>query len=149
MGTGKLLKILGGVLLVAAGGFVMSSVDASAVTKKLPSITVSPATNLMNGQSVKVSGSNFVPKDSLYIVECLLHASGQKQCNIVSISSAKASSTGVLAPTTFHVITGKIGTGTCGTSKTDLAACDISVGTIQGTDTATAPIKFMAPSVKK
>ncbi|MBU6515839.1 MAG: fibronectin type III domain-containing protein [Acidobacteria bacterium] len=110
---------------------------------KSPTLTVTPSTGLSNGASVKVSGTGFTPHDSVFILECLANATGQSGCNIQGFpTSVKISASGVLPVTVFKVATGRIGTGTCGTTAANAAACAISVGNASGGDTASRVIKF-------
>jgi hypothetical protein len=59
---------------------------------------------------------------------------------------------GLLPRTSFKVVTGKVGTGkgagTCGTAKTNLKNCAVSVGNASGSDSGVGLITFKAP-VKK
>lgn len=132
--------LLAGILSTALiGGFVIAN-SASAASS--PVIKVTPAKSLKNNQKVKVSGSGFTPKDSVFIVECLSKAQGQADCNSLAAVPATIDSKGKLRPTYFTVITGKIGSKTCGTSKVDANACDISVGNMSGGDSTTMAISF-------
>lgn len=115
-----------------------------------PHIVVTPRVNLHNKEVVHVSGSGFKPGDSVYIVECLRNASGQAQCYVpMSLSqipkAVTITASGALPSTRFVVRTGKIGTGVCGTTKANLARCDVSVGTATGTDSTSSPITFALP----
>lgn len=107
-------------------------------------LVVRPATGLKNGEKVTVSGSGFTPKDSIYLVECLANASGQNGCRLpTSIPTPiTITSKGILPTTTFTVSTGTIGSGKCGTTKANAAACAISAGNATGGDTAQAIITF-------
>ena len=114
---------------------------ASAATS--PKLTVAPATGLKNGESVTVKGTGFKAKDSVYLVECLKTAKGSAGCSVVGIPTPiTISSKGVFPATKFKVITGKIGTGTCGTKSSNLSSCDLSVGNATGGASATSPIAF-------
>jgi hypothetical protein len=46
---------------------------------------------------------------------------------------------------TFTVTEGKIGNGSCGTTKANLKNCAVSVGNAAGGDSAVAPIAFKSP----
>jgi hypothetical protein len=52
-----------------------------------------------------------------------------------------------LPTTTFKVVTGTVGTGTCGTSSSNLGKCIIEVANPAATDVGFAPITFNAPKV--
>jgi hypothetical protein len=134
------LRISAGVLtamLLATTGGVLSAGASSG-----PKLTVTPSTNLKNGETVKVSGTGFKKGDSVYVVECLVKAKGGGQCNELGATPATISAKGVLAPTKFKVLTGTIGNGKCGTATANLASCDVSVGNASGGDSASFPIKF-------
>lgn len=125
------------------GSAVIGAGSASGTST--PKLTVAPSTNLRNGQTVKVSGTGYKPKDTVYIVECLRRAKGSAQCNIPTTMpiSVTISSKGTFPPTKFEVITGKIGSGTCGTKASNLNSCDVSVGNASGGDSATFPISLL------
>jgi len=126
-------------------GFIIST-SASATSS--PVIKVAPAKALKNGQKITVTGSGFVPKDSVYIVECLANAQGQADCNTAGAVPATIDAKGKLHATAFVVATGKIGSKTCGTTKADANACDISVGNATGGDSTTKAISFAVKSKK-
>ena len=113
-----------------------------------PKLTVTPSTNLHNGEKVTVSGSGFKKGDSVYIVECLVSAKGESNCNILNTVPATISKTGALPKSTFKVSTGKIGNGKCGTTASNLKDCAVSVGNISGGDSAVFRIAFKAPAKK-
>jgi hypothetical protein len=125
-------------LVVAAGTLVGPLVAGAAG----PHVTVKPATGLKKGQVVRVSGSGFKPHDQVYLVECLRTAKGQAGCAIATAKPATITAAGTLPVTTFKVVTGRVGNGTCGTTAANLAKCAVSVGNVQGKDSAVAPITF-------
>jgi hypothetical protein len=113
-----------------------------------PSLTVQPSVQLTKGATVKVSGANFTPNDQVFLVECLVTASGQGGCDSATATPVTITAAGVLPSTTFKVTTGTIGSGTCGTTTSNLKSCAISAGNASGGDTAAAPIAFQAPAAK-
>jgi hypothetical protein len=127
--------VLGATVLVAAG-------PSSAAT---PTITVKPAKGLTKGQTVTVSGKGFTPGDSVFVVECLATTTGETGCDVSTATAAKISATGALPATKFKVVTGKVGSGKCGTKASNLKKCDIDVGNASGKDSATAPVVFKKP----
>jgi hypothetical protein len=131
-------------LCAAALGLALSSGLGVAVASAAPTpkLVVSPSTNLHNGETVKVSGSGFKPGDAVYIVQCLVTAKGESNCNILNTVPAKISKTGTLPKSTFKVSTGKIGNGSCGTKTSNLKDCAVSVGNISGGDSAVFRIAF-------
>ena len=114
-------------------------------TATSPKLVVSPAANLTKGEAVKVSGTGFTPNDEVYLVECMDHASGQSGCDIATATPVTITASGTIPSTNFHVVTGAIGSGTCGTSLSNLKSCAISAGNAGGGDSASAPISFRAP----
>lgn len=117
---------------------------ASANATSAPKLVVAPSVNLHTGEAVRVTGSGFTPGDSVYVVECLATATGAAGCNTLAAKPATISATGLLPKTYFKVMTGKIGTGTCGTKASNLKSCAITVGNISGGDSAVARIVFKA-----
>ncbi len=108
-------------------------------------LIVTPSTNLVKGQQVTVTGSGFTPHDQVYLVECQVKATGQNGCDVATATPVTISAKGVLPATKFSVVTGTVGSGTCGTKATNLKACAISAGNATGGDSAVAPITFKAP----
>jgi ABC-type sugar transport system substrate-binding protein len=105
-------------------------------------LVVRPASALKSGQSVKVSGSGFIPNDHLNVVECLVGATSSAQCDHKTLKAVTISATGVLRSTTFKVVTGKIGTGSCGTTTSNLRHCAISVANATKGDSKVVGITF-------
>ena len=128
---------------ILAGGLIGVS-TASAKTK--PVLIVKPALNLKNGEMVTISGTGFKPGDTVFLVECQRTAKGQSGCN-ASVTSIPPSATitagGKITSTKFKVVTGTVGPSKCGTTKSNLAKCELSAGNITGGDTASAPITFV------
>jgi hypothetical protein len=109
-----------------------------------PRLVAKPATGLTKGKLVKVSGTGFKSHDQVFLVECLAVAKGQSQCDINTATPATIGAKGVLSPTIFRVVTGKVGNGTCGTTATNLKKCVINAGNASGKDTASVRIVFKA-----
>ena len=132
-----------GVLAGGLGGGALASAAG-------PKIVVTPSTNLRNGEEVRISGSGFKPGDTVFLVECLRKAKGETGCKVVNgIPPAKTiTSTGLLPKTTFKVSTGKIGSGTCGTTKANVKDCAVSIGNAAGGDSAVGDITFITPAKK-
>ena len=59
--------------------------------------------------------------------------------------AATINSKGQLAAVPFIVRTGAIGNGRCGTTRSNVRSCAISVGNAAKTDAATLRITFVAP----
>ncbi len=143
LGRAASTVVLASVLLVSGlGATSLASVAAKRV------LHVAPSTRLKNHEAVAVTGSGFKPHEQIIVLECLATATGAAQCDIADASSVTTSGKGALPKTTFHVRTGKIGDGTCGTTSSNLKDCVINAGTVNGTDTATVAITFRAPSTQ-
>ena len=112
-----------------------------------PGLTVSPSIGLANGQAVTLTGSNFTAGDTVYAVECLATATTPAGCDTAGATPITASSTGALPSTSFKVVTGTVGNGTCGTSATNFNGCIIEVANAKEADRADSSIDFVAPAV--
>jgi Neocarzinostatin family len=137
----RLPAALGVVLMV---GLMVTALPASAAG---PKVKASPKSNLSNNQTIMVSGKGFTKGDSVYILECVIGETSTtgSGCNINNLVPVTIGTKGTFPATPFTVKTGPIGTqgGTCGTSKTNFKACDISVGDAAGGDAGSVPIKFV------
>ena len=123
-------------------------VDASIAFAGGPGVAVTPSTGLSNTQSVTVTGSGFTAGDTVYAIECLATATTKAGCDTSTALPMTVSSEGLLPPTYFKVVTGKVGTGSCGTAVTNYADCIIEIANASGTDRGVATIDFVAPAVK-
>jgi Neocarzinostatin family len=152
MSTSRTFRIGLSTLLVAAGVVAGGALNlAGATSKQAPQLVVRPSGSLgglHNKQIVKVRGQHFKAHDQLYLVECLAKASGSSGCDTSTATPVTVSAKGTFGWTNFQVHTGTIGTGTCGTSKTNLKACAISAGNATGGDTAAFRITFALPKKK-
>ncbi|MGC8499176.1 MAG: neocarzinostatin apoprotein domain-containing protein [Acidimicrobiales bacterium] len=119
---------------------------APAAATSAPSLTVTPATGLTNGEKVTITGSGFTPSDSLYATECLATATSAADCNVSTATPITVNTDGTLPSTTFTVVTGTVGGATCGTSAADAASCVIMVANSSEGDRAAAPIAFAVPT---
>lgn len=134
--------VLCAALVAALGVAGINASTAGAIAT--PKIVVTPSANLRKGEAVKVSGTGFKAGDSVYIVQCLINATGEGGCDIANLKAVTISASGKLPPTYFHVTTGKVGHGKCGTATSNLKRCAVSVGNASGGDSAVAPIAFRA-----
>jgi hypothetical protein len=103
---------------------------------------VAPVANLKNGTSVRVWGTGFTPRDEVYVVECLATSKSQAGCDLKTLHPVKITATGVLTSFRFKVVAGKIGTGSCGTTKANLKSCALSVANAAKGDSAQVRISF-------
>lgn len=132
-----------GALLVAG----LASLGVTTASAATPVITATPNTGLVNGSTVTVTGTGFMANEQLYALECAATATSAAGCDLSTVSAVVSSATGAFS-TTVTVVTGTItASTTCGTSSSDLTACDISVGTNPAsTDEASTAITFALPS---
>jgi len=103
---------------------------------------VAPVKNLKNGSKVHVSGTGFKPGDQVYVIECLATSTSEEGCDLKTLHPVKITAKGVLPAFNFKVVTGKIGTGTCGTKASNLKSCSISVANASKGDSARTRIAF-------
>jgi hypothetical protein len=148
---------LSGCVLNAGGGGggdsattpITFTLPAATTTTTLPAKTyhprlkVVPSTGLRKGRVVTVSGSGFKPRDRVYIVECLASGSAAAQCNLATTVPKTITAKGLLPVTKFKVVTGKVGTGLCGTKASNLRGCAIDVGNAAKKDAATVRLTFV------
>lgn len=103
---------------------------------------VTPVTGLKNGSRLRVSGSGFKPHDQVFVIECLATSRSEKGCDIKTLHPVKITASGVLPAFLFKVVTGRIGTGFCGTKLSNLKSCSVSVGNASMGDSARVRITF-------
>jgi Neocarzinostatin family len=121
--------------------------DASIAFDSGPGVAVTPSTGLSNTQSVTLTGSDFTPGDTVYAVECLSTATTEAGCDTSTAVPMTVSPTGALPSTYFKVVTGKVGTGSCGTTVANYADCIIEVANTSGADRGVSTIDFVGPAV--
>ena len=123
---------------------------SSRVARKAPapSITVTPAKGLHKNQKVEITGKNFPPKTGLVIVECnpLVLKNNPSACAVAHLGSTTTGSTGTFPKTSFAVIAGTVGNGSCGTTAKNLT-CYIFVSkpSVTSTVEADSAITFAKP----
>ena len=140
--TAKSLGALG------LGSLLLVGAPVAGATKAKPHLVVTPSGSVKNGEIVKVRGVGFTAHDSLYLIECLAKASGQSGCDMKTLTPVTVNAKGAFAWTKFKIVSGTIGSGTCGTTKTNLKACAISAGNATGGDSAVFRITFVMPPGK-
>ena len=111
-----------------------------------PGVVITPSTNLTNDQSVTITGSGFVDGDSVFAIQCLKTATSEAGCDTSTATPITVGSTGTLPSTTFKVVAGAVGTGTCGTTTTNYNDCIVEVANVAETDVGYASIDF-APAI--
>ena len=120
---------------------------AVATARLVPVLYVRPSANLHDHQVVTVFGHGFKPHDHVYVVECLAGATGAAGCDLRTLTPVVIRPNGVLPVTKFHVVTGKVGRGACGTTRANLRSCDISVANAARGDSKVVRIAFLSKSV--
>jgi hypothetical protein len=126
---------------LALGG--LASLGVATASAATPAITVTPNTALTGGETVSVVGSGYTPGLTLFAIECLATATSITGCDTASATPVTESATGTFTQP-FIVVTGTVGSGTCGTTSTDLT-CIVEVADQAQTNTAAAPITFATP----
>ncbi len=114
---------------------------------QLPTVSLSQATNLSNGQKVTVKGAGFDPDEPLVALECAVQGdkTSNGDCDLNHLQSVKTNSEGAVV-LTMTVRRGPFGTNkrTCGPKQ----PCQIAVSAPRqnaGDQRATADISFAAP----
>ena len=141
--SAKFLAVLG-----LGSSLLLSAPLAGAATAR-PHLVVTPSGSVKAGQVVKVRGVDFKPHDTVYLTECLVAATGAKGCDISTATPVSVNAKGAFGWTKFKIVSGVIGSGTCGTKKTNLKNCAISAGNANGGDSAVFRITFVMPAKGK
>jgi hypothetical protein len=133
-----------GALGIALSGAVLASIPAHATA---PTAEASPNTNLLDGQKVTITASNFSPNANLAVVECAGPATDGSDCDTDNVKLAPADDTGSLSGK-FVVHTGPIGTNgnTCPSSNGGgcfITVVDIATAQDPTPTAAIAPISFL------
>ncbi len=126
----KRISLVVAATALALGGALVGAVSASAhpVAHATPVLTVTPNTDLANGQTVQLSGTGFPPSSTtLVALECNKNGTTVIDCDINNLSPVTVDASGNLTGT-FTVKTGTIGSTTCGTSAADASNCAVIIG---------------------
>ena len=118
--------------------------DPSAPLPPPPSITVTPSTNLLDGQTVTVEGSDFPSGSFVVLVECVDAASGgQSNCDLSNQMGTGADASGSFSVTmrlSRLISTPAQGTTDCAQPSTCIIGAGVPPDGSQGS--AKAPIQF-------
>jgi LPXTG-motif cell wall-anchored protein len=130
----------------AGGGLggASESVGALPDAQVAPTLVVTPATGLADGQTVEVGGSGFGAGSQVALGECRAGATSDADCSVAGALVATADSSGAFTAqfTVSRVLT--IGTSTLDCST--VGSCVIAAGELPGLSTfATAAISFAPP----
>jgi Neocarzinostatin family len=126
--------------------------DSSVPLPPAPTISVTPDTGLVQGQSVTVTGSNFAPNAQIFLSECSTGGSSTYGCGSGIGGSATADGIGAFSAT-FTVQRGIRDYDTYPPTVIDCAsapqACSMQAFAYDGGDSALVPIDFdpLAPIV--
>ena len=134
---------------LSIGSALLLAAPIAGAAKAKPHLVVTPSGSVRNNQVVKVRGVGFKAHDTVYLTECLATATGAGGCDIATATPVTVSAKGTFAWTKFKILSGHIGSGTCGTKKTDLKRCAISAGNMNGGDSAVFRITFVMPAKGK
>lgn len=133
----------------AVGGAAAAVILMAGPALAAPSVTITPASGLTNGQQVTVKVTGYPANMSgLFVVECNGKAAadpGTAHCDTTNLGTMTTDASGS-GSTTFKVKTGTIGDGTCAAGSTD---CVIAVAPAAGgtaANTAGGAIAFAAAS---
>jgi hypothetical protein len=140
-------------LLAAGPDPVAVASVAGASSSSVLSVRVSPSRALVDGQSVTVSGrvrATGGTNQKWFVIECTASVQGHvdpdtdaDHCDVTHARAIRVSRNGSFA-TTFHVVTGIVGDGHCGTDGH--RTCVLGVGTASGRGTVVR-IGFKVPSL--
>jgi hypothetical protein len=133
--------------VVTAGsvvGALLVPATAAFATPNIVPVTIDGAsTNLLNGQTVLVSGSGFEGNATVYIAECSDITDGNPahcDATIPPVVTTTANGSGVFTDVPFQVHTGTVGDGTCdgASTKCGIAATDSPIDPTTGDAGATS-----------
>jgi hypothetical protein len=139
------------VALFPTGGLTTST-NAGAQTRAARTVTVTPSTGLVQGQSVHVSATGFTPHRPLFVVECKSKRDGKasRYCDETSVRGANPDDSGAfsLDYTVNATLIGVLVKGLVNCTRSD-GLCSILV--LDPSDVsvrASAPISFSETDVK-
>jgi hypothetical protein len=141
-----LTAFLVGVLFAAVGVRVSGALDAAAAPPKpVPTVAVTPQTNLVDLQSVTVVGSNFSPNALVGTVECNSTAVDVNSCDLSTLVYATAdASGGVLVNRTVRRI---IAVGGKSVDCKAPVGCILGVGNVSDFTEASGAVISFDPAV--
>ncbi len=111
----------------------------------VPSVSVTPSTNLTNGQVVEISGSGFSANASLVVIECAAGSIGAANCDVAHYARPDADANGMVT-TTFPVASSFVlKDGTTIDCAASAAACFLAVADLSDFANANSvPLTFAA-----
>src|SRR5271166_829219 len=140
VGASLVFVMLGATAIGTSGASLLAPRKAPA-----PSIAVTPSSNLHKNEKVEITGKNFPHKTSLVIVECnpRVLKNNSAACDSSHLAFVQTGSAGTFPKTSFSVLNGKVGNGSCGSTTRNLT-CYIFVSepSVNSKVDADAAIKF-------
>jgi hypothetical protein len=121
------------------GGAALSPSNSHAAGSA--SLSVTPNHDLLDGQTVMLSGSGFRPSASVIVIECT-SMSTAASCDQSGVKLSSTAGDGSFHNLEFVVHTGAIGDGTCDASASCLIAATTDPTGSDPSQTATAAISF-------
>jgi hypothetical protein len=138
--VGRKVLVAIALLLLAASQAIAPD---RAGAQEAPSITVTPSTELVEGQILSVSGTGFLPSTTVYVVPCPAAVINGIDCDLNVLTSTQTDATGAF--TTTYVARRFI-VGNVGGVPTELDcatdACMLGAGDAGQVRTANTPIDF-------
>lgn len=139
--------MLGSLALAVLVAVWVGAAPAGAATSQSqttsPVVTAQPATGLVDGQSIQVSGSGFGPSVSVAVGECESGATTADQCSVSGATVVTTASDGTF--TTPFTVSRTIDVGGSSIDCSQAGACVIGAGELPALTTfATVPIAFAA-----
>jgi Neocarzinostatin family/Family of unknown function (DUF6299) len=134
----RLLRCLG----AAVGVFAAVTVAAASPASAQPLITVTPDADLVDFQTVTVSGSGFPADTDLGVVECAMGPPTVDACDLDTLGFVVTDAAGTF--TTDFTVERLIETPAAGPVDCAVApgTCAVGVGTLDQSQTANAPLAF-------
>jgi len=131
----RLTAALGAVVSVGLMvGVVVMTLPSTASAVSGGGLKAKPWAHLTNDKVTVVWGPpGLTPGDEVVLKECLRTATDLSGCDPATASEPiTVAENGKLPATNFTVVTGEIGTGTCGTSSSDAKNCEIAAQDVTG-----------------
>ena len=137
--------ILSAVQEVGDGATASIQFDGSVPPPPPPSVTVTPNTDLLDGDTVTVTGADFTPDATVVVLQCTVDASDPAGCNTSNVLLVQTDGSGGV--NADLVVDRILYIGGQTVDCADIGACTVSIGELpEGYPSAAAAIQF-DPSV--
>jgi hypothetical protein len=130
-----------GALPFAVGAMLLAAPGVANAAPAPHAISVTPSTNLVNGQTVTVSSTGWPAGAQVYVLQCA-DTSGAGTCDTANLVPVTVGSTGAFS-SSITVHTGAIGSKSCNAGAT----CYIAAGTANQSDAGAGQIVFKSAAV--